>query len=329
MQPQVVTHEHGACPICGMALSRLDARAPADDPRERAAPSDHAGFTLSAAREQVIGVTSAVVEFRELHRELRTGGRVAFDPDLYVALADYRDAQARRAELDPAASSDARARADALLAAAGLRLKLFGLSFGQLETMSATGVDPVTLLLPGQSAWVNADVFGSALDVPRPGLSVEVTAPATPGRTFRGQLVTVDSLTTALARGIRVRALVSTPGGGLAADAPVRLSIQLPLGRKLAVPEGAVLDTGRRRLVFVYHDAGRFEPRDVVLGIAAEGAYEVLAGLSPGERVVTSANFLIDSESRLRAALAAFERTSSSAAEERAAVAGPVADASR
>lgn len=314
MHPQVVSHRPGACPICGMNLSRVDPAPASPASAGPGAAPDHAGFALSAAREQVIGVKSAAIEFRELFRELRAGGRVAFDPELYVALAEYRNARATRDELEPAAAPAARARADALVSAASLRLKLLGLSFAQLEAMSASGADPMTLLFPGQSAWVYADVYGTSLDVLRPGLMVQVTSPASPGRTFRGQLVTVDSLTTPLARGLEVRALVSTPGGGLAEAAPVRLTIELPLGRRLAVPDDAVLDTGRRRLVFVRHDDGRFEPRDVVLGVAAEGAYEVLAGLTAGERVVTSANFLIDSESRLRAALDAFRPASAATA---------------
>ncbi len=328
MHPQVVAAEPGSCPICGMTLTRVvdDAAAPEPHTSGAHATDDHASFSLAPAREQVIGVRTALVEFRELHRELRTGGRVAFDPDLYAALADYRDARDARDALTATQTAEDRQRVEALLRSASVRLRLLGLSIGQLEALTRAGSDPTAILLPGQGAWVNADLFAPLADVPRPGLPVVVTSPSAPGRSFRGQLVTVDTLATGLARGLRVRAQVATPGGGLIEETIVQLAIEVPLGRRLALPEGALLDTGRRRLVFVRHADGRFEPRDVVVGQEGEDYDEVLAGLAPGERVVTSANFLIDSESRFRAALAAFD---SRADERPAAVAAARADAAR
>jgi multidrug efflux pump subunit AcrA (membrane-fusion protein) len=83
------------------------------------------------------------------------------------------------------------------------------------------------------------------------------------------------------------------------------VDIKISAGRKLAVPEEAVLDSGTRQVVFVAKGEGLFEPKEVKVGAKLDGYYEVLKGLSPGERVVTSANFLIDSESRLKAAMGA------------------------
>jgi Cu(I)/Ag(I) efflux system membrane fusion protein len=80
------------------------------------------------------------------------------------------------------------------------------------------------------------------------------------------------------------------------------------LGRRLAVPQEAVLDTGERQVVFVESVHGRFEPRLVILGEAGDDLVEIKHGLKAGEQVVTSANFLIDSESRFRAALNQFQR---------------------
>ncbi|MFN7952459.1 MAG: heavy metal-binding domain-containing protein [bacterium] len=330
MHPQVVAAEPGSCPICGMTLTRVaqdeNEHVPAPPAPGGAAADDHASFSLAPAREQVIGVRTATVEFRELHRTLHTGGKVAFDPDLYAALADYRDARDARDALTATQTAEDRQRADALLRSASVRLRLLGLSIGQLEALARAGSDPTAMLLPGQGAWVNADLHAPLVDLPRPGLPVVVTSPSAPGRAFRGQLVTVDTLATGLARGLRVRAQVATPGGGLIDETIVQLAIEVPLGRRLALPEGALLDTGRRRLVFVRHADGRFEPRDVVVGQEGEDYDEVLAGLAPGERVVTSANFLIDSESRFRAALAAFDPR---ADERPAAVDAARADAAR
>ena len=85
--------------------------------------------------------------------------------------------------------------------------------------------------------------------------------------------------------------------------------MQIPLGRRLVVPEDAVIDTGTRQLVFVRHGDGRIEPRDVVVGAEGEGTLEVRSGVAPGEQVVAAATFLVDSESRFRAAQASLAGT--------------------
>jgi len=81
------------------------------------------------------------------------------------------------------------------------------------------------------------------------------------------------------------------------------VEIKIRLGTRPAIAEEAVIDTGVRKIVIVAKGAGYFEPREVQLGTKAEGYYEVIGGVKPGERVVTSANFLIDSESKLKEAI--------------------------
>jgi Cu(I)/Ag(I) efflux system membrane fusion protein len=119
-------------------------------------------------------------------------------------------------------------------------------------------------------------------------------------------VASIDPILDAQTRTARVRALVSTPDAALRPESFVDVRIQVPLGRGLAVPRDALMDTGEHQFVFVVSGAGEFTPRAVTLGREAGEAYEVLAGLEPDEEVVTSANFLIDSESRFRAALAGF-----------------------
>jgi multidrug efflux pump subunit AcrA (membrane-fusion protein) len=110
-------------------------------------------------------------------------------------------------------------------------------------------------------------------------------------------------------RTARARILVATPDRDLRPETFVHVDIQVALGRKLAVPAEAVFDTGQRQFVFVFRGAGTFEPRTVALGPRADGDFEVLSGVTEGEEVVASANFLIDSESRFRAAVAAFAKS--------------------
>ena len=104
-------------------------------------------------------------------------------------------------------------------------------------------------------------------------------------------------------RTLKVRAEISTPADLLKHEMFVDAVIHVDLGTRLAIPEDALMDTGTRQLAFVKTGEGLYEPREIQIGHEAEGYYEVLSGLKEGEEVVTSANFLIDSESRLKAAI--------------------------
>ncbi len=305
MHAQVVEIAPGNCPICGMHLSKVEAEAelPAGAVSDDGLPQ-HAPLRLSAGRQQLIGVTTTSVGFRELSRKVRTAATVAYDQELYGLLSEYRaTVRAQRASSVSGLEAD-RALADTRSRSLARTLRRLGVSRAQLDALARAGDDPVSMLLPGQSAWVYARVYAGDLDLPRSGYAVDVTTPEAPGRKFRGHVVTVDATEDPVASGAWIRAIVDTPGGGLRPKMRVHLVMSVPLGRRLAVPLDAVLDTGATQLVFVRREAGYFEPRQVVLGAETDEYREVLSGLSAGEEVVTSANFLIDSESRFRAALA-------------------------
>ena len=112
---------------------------------------------------------------------------------------------------------------------------------------------------------------------------------------------TLDSAT----RTIKVRIDVANQGGALKPDMFGDVELRVEEGSGLVVPESAVIDTGDRRLVFLDRADGTIEPREVEIGATLADGYQVLHGLAKGDRVVTSANFLIDSESSLKSALAA------------------------
>ena len=346
MHPQIVSNAPGTCPICNMQLQPLDAEAPGappaggrrvlfyrhpmrpdvtsptpakdemgmdyvpvyeeDVPAGRSDVPGHAAFTLSTERQQMIGVTRTRVERRPLAADIRAAGRVAYDPALYQGLIEYREALKARREIAQSPWREAHEGADALARAAALKLRRLGIGEAQLRDLARAPGSPENLLLPGESTWVYAQVYEYELDLVRPGQTMVVTTPALPGRTFSAQVAGVDPILDAPTRTARVRGLVATPGGELRPETYVHVRIEVPLGERLAVPEAAVLDTGERQIVFVVLREGEFEPRAVTLGRQAWGYHEVLDGLADGEEVVTSANFLIDSESRFRAAAAAF-----------------------
>jgi Cu(I)/Ag(I) efflux system membrane fusion protein len=169
------------------------------------------------------------------------------------------------------------------------------------------GSGQTTLLLPGKTTWVDVAIYEYELDLVRPGQSVEIATPS--GPTYAGRVVSIDPILDPATRTARVRVLTDSPDEALRPGAFVDARLHIPLGRVLAIADDAVLDTGEHRIVFVVRDGQRFEPHTITLGRAADGAHEVLAGLDEGDAIVTSANFLIDSESRFRAALAGFAKS--------------------
>jgi Cu(I)/Ag(I) efflux system membrane fusion protein len=197
--------------------------------------------------------------------------------------------------------------------AAALKLRQQGVSESQVRALSG-GNAAESLLLPGKSVWVYAQVHDRDSTLVAPGQQLVVTTPAVPGRSFAARVASIDPIADPMTRTTRVRALVETPAGELRPETLVTVRIAVPLGEVLAVPRDAIVDTGTEQVVFVRHEAGRFEPRRVVVGRDAEGYREVVEGLAPGEEVVVSANFLIDSESRFRAAAAQFQGSSGAAA---------------
>ena len=155
------------------------------------------------------------------------------------------------------------------------------------------------------SVWVVADVFEQDIGLVKPGAKASVKITAYPNQVFEGRITYVYPTLKAETRTVPVRVELANPRGLLkpAMFAQVELSVgsKLPV---LTVPDSALIDTGTRRLVLVQVKEGRFEPREVEVGARGENFVEIVKGLREGEQVVVAANFLIDAESNLKAAVA-------------------------
>jgi len=158
------------------------------------------------------------------------------------------------------------------------------------------------------SVWVLADVFEQDLGLVRLGQSVKIRFDAYPDKAFNGKVTFMYPTVMPETRTAKVRIELPNPAGLLkpAMYARVEIASSRGRGKVLAVPDSAVLDTGTRQLVLVQRGEGAFEPRTVKLGMRTDGYIEVLGGIKAGETVVVSANFLIDAESNLKAALSGF-----------------------
>jgi Cu(I)/Ag(I) efflux system membrane fusion protein len=259
-----------------------------------------------------------------------------YSPDLVLAQREYlvaRAAAADMAQADSMARDNAKAIADAALS----RLKNWDISADQLARLQRSGSATRTLTLRAplggivmdkqaleglhfaagdmlyrivdlSTVWLLAEVYEQDLAQIRPGNAANITMQAYPSRVFEGRVAFVYPTVNAQTRTAKVRIEVPNPELLLKIDMYATVEIAAPADSTvmLAVPESAVLDTGTRQTVLVDRGEGRFEPRAVKLGARAGGYAVVLEGVREGEKVVTGANFLIDAESNLRAALQAF-----------------------
>ena len=158
------------------------------------------------------------------------------------------------------------------------------------------------------SVWLLADVFEQDLAEVRIGRTARVTVDAYPGKVFTGKVTFVYPTLNIETRTAKVRVELANPGALLKPSMYARAEFTSSAGQSqsLTVPDSAVLDTGMRQLVLVQRGEGKFEPRAVKLGKRGDGYIQVLEGVKVGENVVVSANFLIDAESNLKAALGSF-----------------------
>jgi membrane fusion protein, copper/silver efflux system len=169
--------------------------------------------------------------------------------------------------------------------------------------MRVTPADTLFDIADLSQVWVLADVYESDLPLVRVGMIGELTVPYLPGKTWRGAVTYVDPTVEEKTRTVKVRIELRNEGQQLKPDMFADVHLQADLGPGLSVPQSAVIDSGGRKLVFIDRGEGSFEPREVQLGVQVGSGFQVLSGLEDGERVVVSANFLLDSESSLRSAL--------------------------
>ena len=170
--------------------------------------------------------------------------------------------------------------------------------------MRVTPADTLFDIADLSRVWVLADVYESDLPLVRVGMRGELRAPYLPGQGWHGSVTYVNPTVEEKTRTVKVRIELANEGQQLKPDMFADVRLLADLGTGLSVPESAVIDSGGRKLVFIDRGTGRFEPREVTLGVRAGAGFQVISGLEDGERVVTSANFLLDSESSLRSALA-------------------------
>lgn len=255
-----------------------------------------------------------------------------YSPDLVATQQEYLIA--RRAEKDLSSSpfTEVSKGSETLLQAARERLRLWDVTDDQVKNLDATGqvsrtmtmyspidgfvmkrevfertyVTPETELYEiadFSTVWVSAEIFEYEVPYVRVGQPARMSLSYFPGKSYFGRVVYIYPTADPMTRTVKVRLEFQNPGFELKPDMFADVQLSISYGTQTVVPQEAVLDSGTEQIVFVVLDDGYFEPRRVQVGPRLEDRIIVLSGLKPGEKIVTSGNFLVDSESRLKSAM--------------------------
>jgi len=260
-----------------------------------------------------------------------------YSPDLLATQQEYLLALRAQRSLGSSPVAGVSQGGVDLLEAAKRRLLLWDMSPGEIASLERRGEAsrtftlhaPITGYVIGKMAvhgmkvspadslfdiadlsrvWVLADVYEYELPLVAVGQEATMTLSYWPGRAWKGKVTYVFPTIDEKSRTVKVRLESANPGGELKPEMFADVEIEGRRRRALAVPEDAVLDSGTRKVVFVVLGEGRLQPREVATGGHSAGLVEITSGLKEGEEVTLGANFLVDSESRLKAAIQAFAR---------------------
>ena len=321
---------------------------------------------LSPDKVQLIGVRTAVAEYRSVDKQIRTVGKIEpdetklayvntkiagwvkklfvdytgkevvkgqpllsiYSPDLVTAQEEYLIAL-RTAQTGTAGVTEIDASRRELIESAKRRLLLWDITEGQIRNLEKTGKPKTEMTIeaplsgivlekmvldgayitPGMnlykiadlsSIWIMADIYEYEVTLVKVGQAARVTLPYQSGEAYRATVNYRYPTPDPVSRTLKVRLSMQNPGLTLKPEMFANVEINVSSGARLVIPREAVLDSGTRQIVYVEKKPGTYEMRVVTLGVRGEDYVEVLKGIRKGERVVTSGNFLIDSESQLR-----------------------------
>jgi Cu(I)/Ag(I) efflux system membrane fusion protein len=258
-----------------------------------------------------------------------------YSPELVSAQNEYLLAVKTRAQLGPANQRTG----DELVDAARRRLELWDVPRSEIAHLDHGGeplrtltlYSPISGVVTAKSVvqgskiaagdtpfeitdlsqvWVLADAYESDISRVKVGAVATLRIDALPNRVFRGRVGFVDPLLDPKTRTAKIRVSFANPGLDLKPDMFGEVSFESSPRQGLRVPLDALIDSGTEKVVFLALGEGRFQPRQITVGAQTAEYVEVLSGLAEGDQVVTRATFLIDSESRLRSALAALGQKS-------------------
>jgi len=257
-----------------------------------------------------------------------------YSPDLVSTQEEYLLALQAKDSLGKSSVKEIRSGSASLLEASRRRLHLWDIADTEIQEIERTGQPKKSLtifsplngfvvkkdafqgmkVMPDKelytiadlsTVWVNADIYEFELPHIRVGQAAKISLSYFPERPFTGRVAWIAPVLDEKTRTVKLRLEFPNRDFTLKPEMYANVEIDVDAGKKLTVPDEAVLDSGLRKVVFVDKGEGRFQPAEVKLGGKFDGYYEVFSGVSAGERIIASAGFLLDSESRLKEAMGA------------------------
>jgi membrane fusion protein, copper/silver efflux system len=252
-----------------------------------------------------------------------------YSPDLIAAQQEYLLALKSREQFKNSPIQAISQGGEGLVASARQRLKLMGVKDWQIAALQKGGEpniripiytplsgvviekivqqgqyvnlgEPLFSIADLSSVWVEVEVYENDFPFVKVGQRVAITSQSYPGKTFTGRVSFIYPFLDPKTRTVKVRVGLGNPGMRLKPDMFVSAVIKSPLLSALAVPSSAVIDTGKRQVVWVETQPGVFQPRDVQVGARIDDKVQILSGISEGDKVAATGAYLIDSESQLK-----------------------------
>lgn len=317
MHPDYQSDRPGKCPICHMNLvKKVTASTSATSQL-----SSHAAITLNNYQRETIAVKTSEAKRQTLTRVVHAYGRIMHNVDLYKLQDEYIKLYT---EYVKTVGSDTRNRDQRRTWAPYRELqikmldaehKLLELGLGHMQLEQLRQVDwrklyeqPEFIFFKEDNFyWISAQLFEDDLGYVDVGQEVTIDVPAYK-ETFTGVVRSVGGMVDEANRTVRLLIEPQNNKGEFAVNMLANVTMKVDLENQLVIPSSAVMYSGKRAIVFVERTEGSFQPHEIQLGPEGEGYVAVRSGIKEGDRVVVNGNFLIDSESRLQAALRGFSK---------------------
>ncbi|TGK96933.1 hypothetical protein EHQ30_10185 [Leptospira brenneri] len=290
MHPQIEMDHEGECPICGMTLVKKEPVIHSEHKKNgmEGESQNPDSFFLSEEKQKLIGVETTFVKKGEILKTVSFSGKVAYDPELYSTYNEYR--------VVTGGNESERMIRKSIKS----KLTKLGVSESQLSYLSHQSEN---LLLTGRSknlVLVFVQVYEGELSEVNKGTKMEVVVDSIPNLTFPGKVVALGDLVDETTRTLSVWCEVNDPGNRLKPQMFLQASAKVEKKNVLRIPRESVFPTGKREIVYVKDSENQFIPRSIHTGFVSTEWVEVLEGLEEGEEIVAKANFLLDSEAKLK-----------------------------
>lgn len=255
-----------------------------------------------------------------------------YSPDLVATQEEYLIAKRGNTTMGNSDFKEVSQGAQSLLDSARRRLKLWDITDEQIARLDQSGevtrtltfyspvsgfvmdrkAFPQTAITPDMDLyqitdlskiWVNADIYEYEVPFVKIGQTADMSLSYYAGKTYTGKITYIYPTVDPVSRTVKVRIEVPNPRFELKPQMFTNVELKINYGNQILVPQEAVMDSGDKQYVFMVHEGAMFEPRTIQMGAKLDGKVVVLSGLKPGDTIVTSGNFLVDSESRLKSAM--------------------------